>query len=66
MNNYAKRVKVLEPLTGDILYLPIAKSEKYLSDKRLNYDLVETSDGCFYEYRLTQNGQLVLLDVTEW
>lgn len=56
MNNYAKRVKVLEPLTGDILYLPIAKSEKYLSDKRLNYDLVETSDGCFYEYRLTQNG----------
>ena len=52
---------LLEGLT----YLPIAKSDKWLSRERLPYDLIETCDGKFYEIRKTLNGALVALEVTD-
>lgn len=52
---------LLEGLT----YLPIAKSDKWLSRERLPYDLIETRDGKFYEIRKTLNGVLVALEVTD-
>ena len=52
---------LLEGLT----YLPIAKSDKWLSDERLGYDLIETCDGRYYEVRKTLNGALVAWDVTD-
>ena len=50
---------------GEITYLPIAKSERWLSDERLGYDLIETCDGRYYEIRKTLNGALVAWDVTD-
>ena len=52
-------------LNDEITYLPIAKSERWLSNERLDYDLIETCDGRFYEVRKTLNGALVALDVTD-
>ena len=52
---------LLEGLT----YLPIAKSDKWLSNERLDYDLMETCDGRYYEVRKTLNGALVAWDVTD-
>ena len=51
-------------LNEEITYLPIAKSDKWLSDQRLGYDLIETRDEKFYEVRKTLNGALVAFDVT--
>ena len=51
-------------LNEEITYLPIAKSDKWLSDQRLGYDLIETCDEKFYEIRKTLNGVLVAFDVT--
>ena len=51
--------------SGEITYLPIAKSERWLSDERLDYDLIETCDGRYYEVRKTLNGALVAWDVTD-
>ena len=50
---------------GEITYLPIAKSERWLSDKRLGYDLIETCNGRFYDIRKTLNCALVAWDVTD-
>ena len=52
-------------LNDEITYLPIAKSDKWLSRERLPYDLIETCDGKFYEIRKTLNGALVALEVTD-
>ena len=52
-------------LNGEITYLPIAKSDKWVSDERLGYDLIETSNGRYYEVRKTLNGALVAWDVTD-
>ena len=52
-------------LNGEITYLPIAKSDKWLSNERLGYDLIETCDGTFYEIRKTLNGVLVVLKVMD-
>lgn len=52
-------------LNGEVTNLPIVKTEKWLSKDRMNYLLVETSDGNFYEIRKTTNGQLVAHDVTD-
>ena len=52
-------------LNGEATNLPIVKTEKWLSKDRMNYLLVETSDGNFYEIRKTTNGQLVAHDVTD-
>ena len=52
-------------LNEEITYLPIAKSERWLSDKRLGYELIETCVGRFYEVRKTLNGALVAWDVTD-
>lgn len=51
-------------LNDEITFLPVAKSDTWLSDARLNHDLVETCDGKIYEIRKTLNGALVALDVT--
>ena len=52
-------------LNDEITYLPITKSERWLNDERLGYDLIETCDGRFYEVRKTLNGALVAWDVTD-
>ena len=52
-------------LNDEITYLPIAKSERWLSNERLDYDLIETCDGRCYEVRKTLNGALVAWDVTD-
>lgn len=52
-------------LNDEITYLPIAKLERWLSDERLGYDLIETCDGRYYEVRKTLNGALVAWDVTD-
>ena len=52
-------------LNEEITYLPIAKSERWLSNERLDYDLIETCDERFYEVRKTLNGALVAWDVTD-
>ena len=52
-------------LNDEITYLPIAKSERWLSNERLDYDLIETCDERFYEVRKTLNGVLVAWDVTD-
>ena len=49
----------------EITYFPIAKSERWLSDERLYYDLNETCNGRFYEIRKTLNCALVAWDVTD-
>ena len=52
-------------LNDEITYLPIDKSDKWLSIERLDYDLIETCDGRYYEIRKTLNGALVAWDVTD-
>ena len=52
-------------LNDEITYLPIAKADKWLSNERLDYDLIETCDGRYYEVRKTLNGALVARDVTD-
>ena len=52
-------------LNDEITYLPIAKSDKWLSNERLDYDLIETCNGRFYEIRKTLNGALVAWDVAD-
>ena len=52
-------------LNDEITYLPIAKSERWMSNERLDYDLIETCDERFYEVRKTLNGALVAWDVTD-
>ena len=52
-------------LNEEITHLPIAKSERWLSNERLDYDLIETCDERFYEVRKTLNGALVAWDVTD-
>ena len=48
-----------------IVEIPIAKVDTWLSDERLPYDLIEMSDGTFYEIRKTLNGVLVVLKVID-
>ena len=52
-------------LNEEITYLPIAKSERWLSNERLDYDLIETCDERNYEVRKNLNGALVAWDVTD-
>ena len=52
-------------LNDEITFLPIATSERWLSDQRLPYDLIETCDEKFYEVRKSLNGALVAFDVTD-
>ena len=52
-------------LNDEITYLPIAKLERWLSNERLGYDLIETCDERYYEVRKTLNGALVAWDVTD-
>lgn len=60
MRNYIKCF-----LNDEVTYLPISKSDSWLSDYALPYDLIETCDGRFYEVRKSLNGALVAYDITD-